>query len=141
KCLSLMAGNVAASEGEATTVRVAAAVQRKLEAHPRLKRAKDESSAEEELEGFCHDGFFSELPLSANLRVLNYLDPTEGEYHAFAAICRATCVATNMQLEYIYLIVRIIRFVVFGPSEDESDDDEEEGEPSESTTTSEGVVS
>ncbi|KAF4688492.1 hypothetical protein FOZ60_002762 [Perkinsus olseni] len=138
----LMAGNVAASEGEATTVRVAAAVQRKLEAHPRLKRATDESSAEEEeQEGFCHDGFFSELPLSANLRVLNYLDPTEGEYHTFAAICRATCVATNMQLEYIYLIIRIIRFVVFGPSEDESDDDEEEGEPSESTTTSEGVVS
>lgn len=63
KCLSLMAGNVAASMGEATTVEVAAAVQRKLEGHRTVEEGDRSPSiaVEEEEEGFCQDGFFSEV--------------------------------------------------------------------------------
>ncbi|EER17228.1 hypothetical protein Pmar_PMAR008510, partial [Perkinsus marinus ATCC 50983] len=50
--------------GEATTVEVAAAVQRKLEGHRTVvEEEKDRSlstAVEDEEEGFCHDGYFSE---------------------------------------------------------------------------------
>ncbi|KAF4676095.1 hypothetical protein FOL47_006703 [Perkinsus chesapeaki] len=140
KCLSVLAGNLASSQKDVMTAEVAGAVQKKLEKSAgRQRNEEEETAGKDGDQGYCHDGFFSEvLPLSANLRILNYLDPTEGEYLGYAAICRATCVATNMQLEYIYLLVRIIRFVVFGPSVDDDDSDDEG--PSDSTSATSPVA-
>ncbi|CEM24372.1 unnamed protein product [Vitrella brassicaformis CCMP3155] len=60
------------------------------------------------------------------IRVFEYLHHDELEAPAIA--CSGLCAAINLNLFYMYLVMRVLRFLLVGPSDDIEDDDEQEGQ-------------
>merc|ERR1712151_1414697 len=80
----------------------------------------------------------NQLPLAVLLSIANGLEPDD--LTPAAAACKSLCIAININLQYMYFLVRLLRLIVLGPevarAMREQEDADDDGERSTSASSS-----
>jgi hypothetical protein len=79
---------------------------------------KEEEKSEEQVQEFTPT--LEGLPVDIIVRIASFLDSDE-DWTPFCATCRYTCMCVNIHIQYVALVMRLVKFLILGQL-DTSDD-------------------